>query len=197
MFEPTRVDLTALLREVCGLHRDLVPTAQIAEDFGPAPLTLIGDHKLLTHLFSNLVSNGIKYSGTKARLKVSAAALGRDIVVVVEDHGIGIAESERELVFERYFRGRNTAGTIGTGVGLYLVKAVVELHHGQVALDSKLHEGSRFTIRLPRAIDCLRWQLRPSRTRNLYTRFMQTADNPPGYFMPSSPKARFSVFPQA
>jgi signal transduction histidine kinase len=152
LFEPTRVNLTALLREVCGLHRELVPTAHIAEEFGPAPLTLIGDHKLLTHLFSNLVSNGIKYSGTRARLKVSAAALGRDIVVMVEDHGIGIAESERELVFERYFRGRNTAGTIGTGVGLYLVKAVVELHHGQVALDSKLHEGSRFTIRLPRAI---------------------------------------------
>jgi signal transduction histidine kinase len=150
LLQPSEVNVAALLRDVCRQHRDLVQTACIDENFGPAPLTLIGDRKLLTHLFSNLVSNAIKYSGPRARLKVSATVSGSDIVVVVEDHGIGIPDSEQAHVFERFFRGGNTVGTVGTGVGLYLVKTVAELHHGEVALRSKLHEGSRFIIRLPR-----------------------------------------------
>jgi signal transduction histidine kinase len=71
------------------------------------------------------------------------------VVVEVEDRGIGIPEKDREQLFARYHRGSNVSGIVGTGVGLYLVKVVVELHHGEVAVESREGEGSRFTVRLP------------------------------------------------
>jgi signal transduction histidine kinase len=62
---------------------------------------------------------------------------------------MGIPDTDRERVFERYYRGSNTSGIVGSGVGLHLVKTIVDLHKGSIALDSRESEGSRFTIRLP------------------------------------------------
>jgi signal transduction histidine kinase len=68
---------------------------------------------------------------------------------VIEDHGIGIPETEREQVFERYYRGSNTSGIVGSGVGLSLVRTIIELHKGSVVLNSREGEGSRFSVQLP------------------------------------------------
>ena len=73
-----------------------------------------------------------------------------EVVVVVADHGIGIPESDLDRLFERYHRGSNVSGIVGTGVGLYLVKMVVDMNGGAVTVESKEGEGARFTIRLPR-----------------------------------------------
>jgi two-component system, OmpR family, sensor kinase len=70
-------------------------------------------------------------------------------VVAIEDHGIGIPAKDLDQLFERYHRGSNVSGIVGTGVGLYLVKMVVDLHGGSIAVTSKEGEGSRFTVRLP------------------------------------------------
>jgi signal transduction histidine kinase len=72
-------------------------------------------------------------------------------VVSVCDHGIGIPESDLPRLFERYHRGGNVSGIVGTGVGLYLVKTAIDLHHGSIEVQSREGEGSRFTTRLPRA----------------------------------------------
>jgi len=72
--------------------------------------------------------------------------------VVVEDRGMGIPEKDRERLFARYARGSNVSGIVGTGIGLYLVKMVVDLHHGRVAVESREGEGARFTVRLPAAL---------------------------------------------
>ena len=69
--------------------------------------------------------------------------------MVIEDRGIGIPDTDRERVFERYYRGSNTSGIVGSGVGLYLVKTIIDLHEGSIMLDSREGEGSRFTLRLP------------------------------------------------
>ena len=74
-----------------------------------------------------------------------------EINVVISDHGIGIPAGDLDRVFERYHRGGNVSGIVGTGVGLYLVKMVVDLHRGTVDVQSREGEGSRFAIRLPRA----------------------------------------------
>ena len=74
-----------------------------------------------------------------------------EIDVVISDHGIGIPAGDLDRVFERYHRGGNVSGIVGTGVGLYLVKMVVDLHHGTVEVQSREGEGSRFTVQLPRA----------------------------------------------
>ena len=148
-YHPTPVDLTSLVREICQLQRELTPDARIREQIQAQPLLVRGDASLLSQLFSNLVSNAVKYSPGGGLIRVIAAREGTQIAVVVEDHGIGIPEADRERVFERYYRGSNTSGIGGSGVGLSLVRTIVDLHKGTIALDTREGEGSRFTIRFP------------------------------------------------
>jgi signal transduction histidine kinase len=148
-YHPMQVDLMELLREVCRLQQELTPDAQIVEPAAAGRLMVFGDASLLSQVFGNLLSNAVKYSPEGGLIRVTAAQDGAHIVVGIEDHGIGIPETDRQRVFERYYRGSNTSGIVGSGVGLYLVSTIVDLHKGSVALDSREGEGSRFTLRLP------------------------------------------------
>jgi two-component system, OmpR family, sensor kinase len=142
-------DISALLREVCLLHREIAPRAQLREAFPYQPLRVTADRNLLLQAFSNLISNAIKYSPDGGLVEIAAASDGREVSVTIRDHGIGIPDEEKSHLFERYFRGSNVSGTVGTGIGLYLVALVVELHNGSVSVDSRLDTGSEFTIRFP------------------------------------------------
>jgi signal transduction histidine kinase len=148
-FHPAEMDMTALLQEVCQLHREMVPTSQIAERFAAVPVPIIGDAKLLFQVFSNLLANAIKYSPAGGSIEVEAESTADAVVVAISDRGIGIPAVDLDHLFERYHRGSNVSGIVGTGVGLYLVKMVIDLHHGSIDVQSKEGEGSRFVIRLP------------------------------------------------
>jgi two-component system, OmpR family, sensor kinase len=148
-FSPEDIDLATLLHEVSQLHREIAPGSQILEQSDTAPLQMVGDPKLLFQVFSNLVSNAIKYSPSGGPIEISARVESEEVVVAIEDHGIGIPAKDLERLFERYHRGSNVSGIVGTGVGLYLVKMVVELHRGNIAVKSKEGEGTRVTVRLP------------------------------------------------
>src|SRR5579862_7486237 len=149
-FHPAEMDMAALLQEVCQLHREMVPGAHIAERIAAAPMPMVGDAKLLFQVFSNVLSNAIKYSPDGGVIAVDAALASDEVVVTIADHGIGIPESDLDRLFERYHRGSNVSGIVGTGVGLYLVKMVVDMHGGAVTVESREGDGARFTIRLPR-----------------------------------------------
>lgn len=149
-FHPAEMDMAALLQEVCQLHREMVPGAQIAERIAMAPLPMVGDAKLLFQVFSNLLSNAIKYSPGGGVIGVDAVMVNDEIVVAVADRGIGVPSADLDRLFERYHRGSNVSGIVGTGVGLYLVKMVVDMHGGAVTVESREGDGARFTIRLPR-----------------------------------------------
>ena len=148
-FHPAEMDMAALLREVCQLHGEMVPAAQISEHFAGTPMPMIGDARLLFQVFSNLLSNAIKYSPGGGSIDVEAAMIGEEVVVTVADRGMGIPAGDLDRLFERYHRGSNVSGIVGTGVGLYLVKTVVDLHRGSVAVSSEEGKGARFTIHLP------------------------------------------------
>jgi two-component system, OmpR family, sensor kinase len=148
-FSPEDIDLATLLHEVSQLHREIAPGSQILEQSDTVPLQMMGDPKLLFQVFSNLVSNAIKYSPSGGPIEISARVESEEVVVAIEDHGIGIPAKDLERLFERYHRGSNVSGIVGTGVGLYLVKMVVELHRGNIAVKSKEGEGTRVTVRLP------------------------------------------------
>jgi signal transduction histidine kinase len=148
-FHPAEMDMAALLREVCQLHREMVPGAEIAEHLSRATMPMVGDAKLLYQLFSNLLSNAVKYSPGGGKIEVEADMRADEIVVAVADRGIGIPAIDLERLFERYHRGSNVSGIVGTGVGLYLVKMVADLHDGRVDVKSAEGRGSRFTMRLP------------------------------------------------
>jgi signal transduction histidine kinase len=148
--QPAEIDVATLLQEVCQLHREMVPTVQIAERFLGIPMPITGDAKLLFQAFSNLLANAVKYSPAGSAIEVEAEAAPDAVVVTVSDRGIGIPESDLDHLFERYHRGSNVSGIVGTGVGLYLVKMAVDLHRGCVEVQSKEGAGSRFIVRLPR-----------------------------------------------
>ncbi len=149
-FHPAEMDMATLLQEVCDLHREMVPGARIAERIATAPMRMVGDPKLLFQVFSNLLSNAIKYSPDGGVIAVDAALASDEVIVTIADHGIGVPAGDLDRLFERYHRGSNVSGIVGTGVGLYLVKMVVDMHGGAVAVESTEGEGARFTIRLPR-----------------------------------------------
>ncbi len=150
VYHPGTFDPAALLHEACQLHRETTRRADIREDFGEIPASMRGDSKLLFALFSNLLSNAIKYSAAGSPIEVIARAEPQGgLVVSVRDRGIGIPESDRASLFERYFRGTNAIGVAGSGVGLHLVAMVLALHGGTIDVESCEGEGSTFVVHLP------------------------------------------------
>jgi two-component system OmpR family sensor kinase len=121
---------------------------------GTTALPVFGDPKLLFQMFSNLISNAVKYSDDGRQIDITADADtdSQQVVVRVRDDGIGIPQKDLPHVFDRYNRGSNVSGIVGTGVGLYLVKMVVDLHGGSIAVESNEGEGSRFTVWLPMSL---------------------------------------------
>jgi CheY-like chemotaxis protein len=119
----------------------------------PHSVEVLGDAQRLTQAVWNLVSNAIKFTPTEGRVTVAVARDGADAVVVVEDDGEGIAPDFLPHVFDRFRQGRSstTRGTGGgLGLGLAIVRAVVELHGGTVNAESEgLGRGARFTMRMP------------------------------------------------
>ena len=147
---PGEFNPTTLLHEVCQLHRETTRGADIREECGELSSTMHGDPKLLFALFSNLLSNALKYSAAGSPVEVMARMKpGGGLLVHVRDHGIGIPDRDRVHLFERYYRGSNAAGVAGSGVGLHLVAMVLELHGGAIEVESRAGEGSTFIVHLP------------------------------------------------
>jgi signal transduction histidine kinase len=142
-------DLRALLHEVCKLHREISANAIIIEDLGYNPLKICGDKDLLFQAFSNLVANSVKYSPGGGTIAVSAHIEENQVKICVKDEGIGIPEADIAHLFERYYRGSNVSSIVGTGIGLFLVKVVIDLHLGTINVTSQKGTGSVFEVRLP------------------------------------------------
>jgi len=122
-----------------------------------AGLRVRGSEAQLASAVANLIENAVAYSGSGTRVAVTARA-GRDddvrptVDIAVTDQGIGIAEAERDRIFERFYRvdPARSRATGGTGLGLAIVKNIVTNHLGTISLWSRVGSGSTFTIRLPR-----------------------------------------------
>jgi two-component system, OmpR family, sensor kinase len=117
-FHPQEFDLRELLHEICQLHHEIAPGCQLAENYAATRLPMVGDPKLLSQVFNNLLSNAIKYSPGDSLIRISARIESGRAIVTVEDNGLGIPDVDIDRLFERYFRGSNVSGIVGTGVGL-------------------------------------------------------------------------------
>ena len=125
----------------------------------PDDLRVAGDRRRLAQVFRNLIDNAVKFSPGGARVDVLAEALtpargepARAVVHVV-DRGIGIPRAELDNIFQRFYRvdPSRAKSVPGTGLGLAIVKHLLILHHGSIAVDSELGNGSRFSVALPAA----------------------------------------------
>lgn len=111
-----------------------------------------GDAKLLRQVVDNLLTNAIKYSPNGGTITVGGRYTDHSVTFFVRDEGTGISESEQARIFDRFYRVDNnlTSKTKGTGLGLYLVKAIIEAHHGEINVKSQPSQGSTFYFTLPR-----------------------------------------------
>lgn len=105
----------------------------------------------MVQLWSNLISNAIKYTPEGGRVDVTLEEKDGWVVGCVEDTGIGIAKKDQEVIFDEFYRTTEAKefSRLGTGLGLTLVKRIVEGHRGSIEVESELGKGSRFTFRLP------------------------------------------------
>ena len=147
--EPT--DLVAVLKEVAATFRVMAHNKGLTlrQDVANLP-KVVGDSARLVQVFSNLVSNAIKYT-PQGEVGIRAVAVHNGVEVVVHDSGIGLTDEEQTQLFTKFFRGRNPVVTEsgGTGLGLVIVKAIVEKHHGTINVESRPGEGTRFRVVLP------------------------------------------------
>ena len=113
------------------------------------PFNVVLDPALLKHIMMNLVSNAIKYSQEDAVINIKSAFEENNILISVEDRGIGISIEDQKHLTERFFRGANAVNIQGTGLGLHIVSKYVELMNGTINCESKIDIGTTFTLTFP------------------------------------------------
>lgn len=141
-----------LLSEVVSKITDLSikRNIDIQSNFSAKDDYINADSNLLEHCFSNIVSNSIKYSKKDSPVKITTNSDDSDVIVTIEDRGIGIPAKDLDRIGQKFFRSSNTLTESGTGIGLYLTKYFIELHNGSVKIDSEENFGTTVTISLPR-----------------------------------------------
>jgi Osmosensitive K+ channel histidine kinase len=110
---------------------------------------ILADMDALEEVIINLLSNAMKYSGSKKEVKLHVHQMDNELLISVEDKGIGIPFQDRDKIFERFYRSQGAYQAKGMGLGLTLVKHIVEAHDGKIEVKSKIGKGSTFIIRLP------------------------------------------------
>lgn len=146
-FQPEMVPLARLFvqvnREVPVGHRHPLTFEE------PGDLAVWADPVMLRLVLSNLIDNAQKYSPDGGAIRVGAVRQDDWAVVRVQDHGMGIAPELVERVFDRYFRVSRDSGIRGFGIGLFMVRRIIDMHGGTVHLESALAQGTTVTLRLP------------------------------------------------
>jgi signal transduction histidine kinase len=115
----------------------------------PASQTVMADEQALTSIVTNLVDNALKYSGSEKNIQIDLSQQDKKIIFEVRDKGVGISKADKEKVFSRFYRAGNeeTRRSKGTGLGLYIVKKLVEAQKGDVQLKDNEGSGTIFIIR--------------------------------------------------
>jgi two-component system phosphate regulon sensor histidine kinase PhoR len=131
---------------------------QLDEKNGSAELSLNARKDLVQadpvhfrNLISNLIDNAVKYSKENLLLKITTHSTNKNLVIRVEDNGIGMSKETVRRIFEKFYRAHtgNLHNVKGFGLGLSYVKTIVDAHHGKIKVESVLGRGSSFTLELP------------------------------------------------
>jgi signal transduction histidine kinase len=119
-------------------------------EFMPQELWIVADEDKISQVFINLISNALKYTPAGGTVCIDMSGTGA-ASVNIRDTGIGIPEEDLPHIFERFYRTDKSRSRLtgGSGIGLTIAKSIVDAHHGSITVQSKLHEGSAFTVQLP------------------------------------------------
>lgn len=147
-------DLCAIAAEVVDQHRTTTAAHTIVLDIPGEPVRVSCDRMRIEQVLSNLVSNAIKYSPNGGRVSLSLRATPEDVTFAVHDEGIGMSEEDTVHAFEPFRRSSALRDEVaGSGLGLFVVRTLVEAHSGRVDVRSTPGMGSTFEVHLPRRAD--------------------------------------------
>ena len=149
-FQPESIDLISFFNEVVEeLQVGIGNAHHLTFTSVGECIYFDGDAKLLRQILTNLISNAIKYSPNGGPVSIRLTCQDNQVIFQVSDQGIGIPPEDQENLFESFTRARNVGTIAGTGLGLSIVKKCVDLHDGQIAVESQVGVGTTFTVSLP------------------------------------------------
>jgi PAS domain S-box-containing protein len=135
---------------ICFIYRPLVSRVRLVNESSDDTQYLpTMDQKLLRHILTNLLSNGIKYSPMDSQVYLELHCYNEEAIFKIKDEGIGIPIEDQEQLFESYYRAQNVGKIPGTGLGLSIVKQCVDLHGGQIEFSSGTGLGTTFIVTIP------------------------------------------------
>ena len=143
-------DLASAMVEAIARH-DYEATPRISLQRPPQSVRVRGDAGRVAQILDNLLSNAVKYSGPGDPIEVSLTVEGDQAQVRIADHGIGVPEGERGMLFTPFYRSSRTRDMPGTGLGLHISKRLAERHGGDIRLEDSSSRGSVFALTLPLA----------------------------------------------
>jgi len=145
------VDLKNLVEKAAQRFETQTTQHKIRVEFPADFPIIIGDEERLVQVFSNLISNAIKYSPSGGEIRINAQVRADQVIVCVTDQGTGVAPEDRPHIFDRFYRSQDAARTTkGAGLGLYLARAVIEAHGGSIWVEPLAERGARLCFSLPR-----------------------------------------------
>jgi PAS domain S-box-containing protein len=148
---PVEVNLPELVEKVVTAQKSYTNKHEFAVDLDPAIPSIIADNDKVDQILTNLTNNAVKYSPNGGTITVSGKSVDGLVRMAVTDQGMGIPKEHLAKVFDRFHRidNRDTRKVGGTGIGLYLVKHLVEAHGGRIWVESEVGKGSSFIFELP------------------------------------------------
>jgi two-component system, OmpR family, phosphate regulon sensor histidine kinase PhoR len=147
------VDINTLIENVLATYKDSIYEQgfTLEQDITPENPHIQADEAAVSENLINLIDNALKYSNNEKYIKISSSKNNTDVLIIVEDHGAGIALENQQKVFDKFYRETTALihNTKGSGLGLTLVKHNMQAHKGDVKLESTPGKGSRFILRFP------------------------------------------------
>ena len=149
---PAPVTISTIVEKVVAAQKSYTSRHEFSVDMDPEIPTIVGDQDKIDQILTNLTNNAVKYSPNGGMITVSGKKLDGVVRMTVADQGMGIPPDHLAKVFDRFHRidNRDTRKVGGTGIGLYLVKHLVEAHGGKIWVESEVGEGSKFIFELPK-----------------------------------------------
>jgi PAS domain S-box-containing protein len=143
-------DLNRLLTENVDSFRRRITTHRFSLQLPSSPLVAEVDVKRIGQVVENLLSNAVKYSGETSSVHVSAEHGGKVYRITIRDEGVGMSPDQVGHLFDKFYRGSpSRTAPRGTGLGLFIAKAIIDAHQGNISIDSVLHQGTTVTVELP------------------------------------------------
>jgi signal transduction histidine kinase len=153
--EASEVNLSDLINNICETFRNEADrkNIQIETNLNHSVMIFISDEEKLRLIIANLLSNAIKYSLHNERIILVSEFSGKDLVITLKDNGIGICKSDRDEIFDRFKRidDQISSLNIGQGLGLSIVKSLVELLGGSIQVKSEVNIGTEFIVSVPQS----------------------------------------------